>query len=131
AASASADILVMPPLSFRKVDFSAYKLAIFEPRARRTGPNGSVISTPLAGNQSPQSLINPGAAATLGLLPAPNFGGPDAQTRNYLRIAPRPYDNDQFDVKIDQRLGGSDSLSGRFSLANSTSPNPGSFDGFI
>src|SRR6185312_13282128 len=35
------------------------------------------------------------------------------------------------DVKIDQRLGSSDNLSGRFSLANASNPNPGSFDGFI
>jgi hypothetical protein len=118
-------------MAFRTGDFSAYKPTIYDPRARRIGPSGSVISTPLPGNQIPQSLIHPGAAATLALLPAPNFGGPDAQTRNFLRIAPRPYDNDQFDVKIDQRLGDADTLSGRFSLANSTSPNPGSFDGFI
>jgi outer membrane receptor protein involved in Fe transport len=129
--TASSNILDIPPLAFRKGDFSAYKPTIFDPRARRIGPTGSVISTPLPGNQIPQSLIHPGAAATLDLLPAPNFGGPDALTRNYLRIAPRPYDNDQFDIKIDQRIGDSDTLSGRFSLANSTSPNPGSFDGFI
>jgi len=129
--TASSSILDIPPLAFRTGDFSAYKPTIFDPRARRIGPTGSVISTPLPGNQIPQSLIHPGAAATLALLPAPNFGGPDAQTRNFLRIAPRPYDNNQFDVKIDQRLGESDTLSGRFSLANSTSPNPGSFDGFI
>ena len=129
--TASSNILDIPPIAFRKGDFSAYKPIIFDPRARRIGPTGSVISTPFPGNQIPQSLIHPGAAATLDLLPAPNFGGPDAQTRNFLRIAPRPYDNDQFDVKVDQRLSDSDTLSGRFSLANSTNPNPGSFDGFI
>jgi outer membrane receptor protein involved in Fe transport len=129
--TASSTLLDIPPLAFRTGDFSAYTPIIFDPRARRVGPNGSVISTPLPGNQIPPSLINPGSAATLALLPAPNSGGAGAQARNYLRIAPRPYDNDQFDVKIDQRLGGSDTLSGRFSLSNSTSPNPGSFDGFI
>src|SRR5262249_30618650 len=82
------------------------------------------------GNVIPPSLINGGSAATLALLPNPNFGGPGAQTRNYLRIAPRPFSNDQFDTKIDQRLGSSCNLSGRFALANSTNPNPGRFDGF-
>ena len=129
--TASSTLLDIPPLPFRSGDFSAYTPRIFDPRARRIGPNGTVISTPLPGNQIPQSLINPGSAATLALLPAPNSGGAGAQTRNYLRIAPRPFDNDQFDIKIDQRLSGSDSLYGRFSLSNSSNPNPGSFNGFI
>ena len=129
--SASSNILDIPPPAFRAGDFSAYTPIIYDPRARRIGPAGTVISTPLPGNQIPQSLIHPGAAATLALLPAPNFGGAGAQTRNYLRIAPRPFDNDQFDVKLDQRIGDSDTISGRFSMSNATSPNPGSFDGFI
>jgi outer membrane receptor protein involved in Fe transport len=131
ATTASSSVLDIPPMPFRSGNFSAYRPTIFDPRGRRVGPSGSVISTPLPGNQIPQSLLNPSSVAVLGLLPPPNFGGSDAQARNYLRIAPRPYNNDQFDVKIDHRLGNSDSLSGRFSLANATSPNAGSFDGFI
>jgi len=129
--TASSSLLDIPPPAFRTGDFSSYGPRIFDPRARHIGPTGSVISTPLPGNVIPQSLINPGSAATLGLLPAPNFGAPGATTRNYLRIAPRPFNNDQFDTKIDQRIGASDTISGRFSLANSSNPNPGSFDGFI
>ena len=34
-----------------------------DPRARRAGPTGQVISTPLANNTIPASLINPGSAA--------------------------------------------------------------------
>ena len=129
--TASSTILDIPPTAFRTGDFSAYKPTIYDPRARRLGPGGSVISTPLPGNIIPQSQLNPSALAVMGLLPAPNYGAPGAQSRNYLRIAPHPYDNDQFDVKIDQRLGGSDSLFGRFSMANATTPDPGNFDGFI
>src|SRR6185295_6922505 len=106
--TASSSLLDIPPPAFRSGDFSAYTPRIFDPRSRRIGPNGSVISTPLPENKIPQSLINPGSAATLALLPDPNFGGVGAQTRNYLRIAPRPYSNNQFDVKIDQRIGVSD-----------------------
>ena len=129
--TASSSVFDIPPMAFRTGNFSTYRPTIFDPRSRRPGPTGAVISTPLPGNQIPQNLINSGSAATLGLLPAPNFGGPDAQARNFLRIAPRPYDNDQFDIKIDQRLGGSDTLFGRFSMSNATTPNAGSFDGFI
>jgi outer membrane receptor protein involved in Fe transport len=129
--TASSSVLDIPPMAFRTGDFSAYRQPIFDPRARRIGPSGAVISTPLAGNQIPQSLINPSSAAVMALLPPPNFGGADAQARNYLRIAPRPYSNDQFDVKIDHRLGPSDTMFGRFSLADASSPGAGSFDGFI
>jgi outer membrane receptor protein involved in Fe transport len=129
--TASSSVLDIPPLAFRKGDFSAYRAPIFDPRARRIGPTGSVISTPLPGNVIPPSLLNPAALAVLELLPAPNFGGPEAQSRNYLRIAPRPFTNDQFDVKIDHRLGASDTMFGRFSLANASNPGVGNFDGFI
>ena len=129
--TASSTILDIPPAAFRTGDFSAYKPLIYDPRARRIGPTASVISTPFVGNIIPQSQMNPSAAAVLGLLPAPNFGAAGAQSRNYLRIAPHPYTNDQFDAKIDQRIGSSDFLSGRVSMANATTPDPGSYDGFI
>ncbi len=129
--TASSTILDIPPTAFRTGDFSAYKPVIYDPRARRIGPAGSVISTPFVGNIIPPSQLNPSAVAVLGLLPAPNFGAAGAQSRNYLRIAPHPYTNGQFDAKIDQRIGSSDFMFGRFSLANAITPNPGSFDGFI
>jgi len=129
--TASSSVLDIPPMAFRSGDFSAYRPTIFDPRARRRGPTGAVISTALPGNLIPQSLLDPSSVAVMGLLPAPNFGGPGAQARNYLRIAPRPYSNDQFDAKIDHRVGESDTMFGRFSLADATTPNPGSFDGFV
>ena len=129
--SASSTILDIPPTAFRSGDFSSYAQTIYDPRLRIIGPAGSVISTPFANNTIPQSLLNPSSVAILGLLPAPNFGAPNAQSRNYIRIAPQPYDNDQFDTRVDHRFTDADSLFGRFSLANSTSPNPGNFDGFI
>jgi hypothetical protein len=129
--TASSSILDIPPVAFRAGDFSSYKPAIFDPRARRIGPSGSVISTPFPDNIIPQSLLFPGSVATLALLPPPNFGAPGAQSRNYLRIAPHPYTNDQFDAKVDHRIGNKDTMFGRFSFANATTPDPGSFDGFI
>jgi hypothetical protein len=129
--SASSNILDIPPEEFRAGNFSRLTQTIFDPRARRLGPNNTVISTPLPGNIVPQSLLHPGAVATMGLLPAPNFGGANAQARNYLRVAPQSFTGDQFDIKIDHRLSNSNTLFGRFSLGNGTTPNPGNFDGFI
>ena len=129
--TASSTILDIPPTAFRSGDFSTYKPAIYDPRARKIGPTGSVISTPFPGNIIPQNMLNPGAVATINLLPSPNFGASGAQSRNFLRIAPHPYNNDQFDAKIDHRLATRDTLFARVSAANATTPDPGSFDGFI
>src|SRR6266446_4556396 len=129
--SASSNILDIPPLDFRSGNFSKLTQTLYDPRARRLGPNNLVVSTPLAGNIIPQSLLNPGAVATVGLLPAPNFGGANAQARNFLRIAPQQFTGNQFDVKIDHHVSNANTLFGRFSLSNGTTPNPGNFDGFI
>src|SRR5260370_4794972 len=129
--SASSNILDIPPLDFRNGDFSKLSQILYDPRARRLGPNNLVISTPLAGNIIPQSLLNPGSVAVMGLLPEPNFGGSNAQSRNYQRIAPQRFTGDQMDAKIDHRVSGSNSLFGRFSFSDATTPNPGNFDGFI
>lgn len=129
--SASSSLLDIPPMDFRRGDFSKYNRPIFDPASRRIGPNGTVISNPFPGNVIPPDRINRSAAAILALLPEPNAGGPGAQARNYLRIAPRGFDNDQFDIKIDHRLSNANTLSARLSQGWSNSPNPGNFDGFI
>jgi hypothetical protein len=129
--SASSNILDIPPPDYRQGNFSRYRALIFDPRARRLGPNNQVVSTPLPNNSIPQSQLHSGAVATLGLLPAPNFGAPGADSRNFLRIASNPYNNDQFDVKIDQRIGGKNTLFGRLSRSSANDPTPGNFDGFI
>ncbi|MFN0101461.1 MAG: carboxypeptidase regulatory-like domain-containing protein [Bryobacteraceae bacterium] len=129
--TASSNILDIPPEDYRQGNFSSYRAAIYDPRARRAGPNGQVISTPLPNNIIPGSLINPGTAAVLGLIPKPNFGAAGADSRNYLRIASRPFNNDQYDIKIDQRVGEKNTLFGRYSRSKANDPSPGNFDGFI
>jgi hypothetical protein len=129
--SAASNVLDIPPDAYRRGDFSAYRAPIYDPRARRLGPNGLVISTPFPGNRIPQNQIFAGSAAVLGLLPSPNFGAPGADTRNYLRFAPNPFNNNQYDIKIDQRVGGKNTLFGRVSRSMVSDPNPGNFDGFI
>lgn len=129
--SASSSVLDIPPDDFRQGDFSRLDQIIYDPRARRLGPNNQVVSTPLPGNRIPVELLNQGAMATLRLLPSPNFGPANAQARNFLRIAPRPFDNNQWDIKIDHRVGNNNTMFGRISRSLSQAPNPGNFDGFI
>ena len=129
--SASSSVLDIPPAEYRRGDFSAYRALIFDPRARRLGPNGLVVSTPFAGNRIPQSQIFAGATSVLGLLPNPNFGTPGADTRNFIRFASNPFDSNQYDIKLDHRFGEKNTLFGRISRSLVVDPNPGSFDGFI
>ncbi|MBC8164555.1 MAG: hypothetical protein H7Y20_01640, partial [Bryobacteraceae bacterium] len=129
--SASSNVLDIPPLDYRRGDFSRYRAQIFDPRTRRIGPSGSVIADPFPGNRIPQSLLHPGVVATLGLLPDPNFGVAGADSRNFVRVASNPFNNDQYDIKIDHRFGDKNTMFGRFSRSMAEDPNPGSFDGFI
>ena len=72
--TANSNILDIPPDDYRVGNFSRYRPLIYDPRARRIGPTGQVISTPLANNTIPSSLINSGTAAVLAELPKANFG---------------------------------------------------------
>jgi Carboxypeptidase regulatory-like domain len=99
ATSASSSLRDIPPIPFRTGDFSSYKPKIYDPRNRIPGANGIVTSTPFPNNQIPMSQLNPGAVATLALLPAPNIGPPGAQAGNFLFIASQPFDSDQYDVR--------------------------------
>ena len=125
--SASSSVFDIPTSEYRRGDFSRYRAPIYDYRARRIGPTGSVISTPLPGNLIPSSLIHRSSAAVMSLLPDPNFGPPGADTRNYFRTAANPFDNDQYDIKIDHRLAERNTLFGRFSRSAATDPSPGTF----
>jgi hypothetical protein len=129
--AAASSIIAVPPAAIRSGDLSLLRTPIFDPAARRVGPAGTVISTPLPGAQIPQSRINPTSAAVLGLIPTPNFGGPDDLARNFFRQVPRGFDGDQYDVRVDHQLTTKNNIFGRWSWSNQTTPQPGVFDGFI
>ena len=129
-ASASA-IGSVPPGSIRNGDLSGLRTPIFDPFARRLAPNGTVISTLFPNAIIPPSLINPSSAAVLKLIPAANFGAAGAQSRNFFRQVPRGFDQDQWDVRVDHAVNAKNNIFGRISKSNTTTPQPGSFDGFI
>ena len=131
ATSASSTIEDIPPDAFRTGNFSAYGNTIYDPAARVLGPNGTVISTPFPNNQIPTARLNSGAAATLALLPQPNFGLPGAQAANFLFLASQPFQSDQFDVRVDHQFSQANTLFGRISRALQTNTSPGSFNGFL
>ena len=59
------------------------------------------------------------------------LGAPDATSRNFFRQIPRGFDADQFDVRVDHSFTTSNNAFVRFSQSNQTTPQPGTFDGFI
>ncbi|MBK5293099.1 MAG: TonB-dependent receptor [Acidobacteriia bacterium] len=129
-ASAS-NIGSVPPAAIRSGDLSLLRTPIYDPLARRVGPNGTVISTPLAGARIPASQMNPSSVAILALIPAENFGAANALSRNFFRQVPRGFDAGQFDVRMDHAITSNNNFFARFSQSNQTTPQPGSFDGFI
>lgn len=128
--SASSSLKDVPTMAFRNGDFSAFNRKIYDPRTRRL-ENGRVIADPFPNNIIPANLLNPGAVATLKLLPEPNFGAAGAQAANYLFLAAQPFDSDQYDVRIDHQFNEKNTIFGRVSHAMQTSINPGNFTGFI
>lgn len=129
--AASSSILDVPPPEMRTGDFSRYPGLIFDPGARRIGPTGTVISEPFPNKRIPASRINPTSAAITALVPAPNFGPAGAMSRNYFRQSPRTFQQDRWDLRIDQRLGNANTLYGRFSFSDESEPVPSRFEGFI
>jgi hypothetical protein len=131
ATTASSTIQNIPPQAFRTGDFSSYPYTIYNPASRRIGANGLVVSTPFPQNIIPTSQLNPGALATLALLPQPNYGPAGAQANNYLNIASQPFDSNQYDIRIDHQFSEKNTMYGRFSRALQSSINPGNFSGFL
>ncbi|MDP2999335.1 MAG: TonB-dependent receptor [Bryobacterales bacterium] len=117
----------LAPAAYRTGDFSLYSATIYDPAARRIGPTGVVISTPYVGNRIPASQVNPTSAAIIGLIPMPNYGAANAQSRNFFIALPRRNRDDRGDVRIDHTISSSNSLYGRFSMANSPNVSVGSF----
>lgn len=129
--AATSSIGNLPPSSIRNGDLSALRIPIYDPLSRRIGPNGNVISTPFPGAVIPKAQINPTSLAILGLIPQPNFGAPNAASRNFFRQVPRGFDADQYDARIDHAISSANNIFVRWSFGNQTNPQPGTFDGFI
>jgi hypothetical protein len=129
--AAASNVGSVPPAAIRDGDLSSLRIPIFDPFARRLAANGNVISTPLPNALIPASYLNPSSVAVLKLIPVGNFGAPGAASRNFFRQLPRGFDQDQWDVRVDHALSDKNTLFGRVSKSNTTTPQPGQFDGFI
>ena len=129
--AAASAIGSIPPTAIRSGNLSLLRTPIFDPLSRRVGPNGTVVSTAFPEATIPASQLNASSLAVLKLLPEPNFGAPNALSRNFFRQVPRGFDAEQWDVRIDHSISTENTLFGRFSLSDQTNPQRGVLDGFL
>jgi hypothetical protein len=103
-------------------NFSGLGTTIYNPYSTTTSATGVVTRNPFPGNQIPANLLDPAAVKLTSLLPVPTGGG---ATNNYIYNGTLTQRTDQFDIRIDQNLGASDRLFGRYGYDNSTQVTPG------
>ena len=107
---------------------------IFDINTTRQLANGTWVRDPFPGNIIPASRFDPAAKKMVDLFPAPNQNlGTRLPGNNYFTNTSQQSNNDQGDIRIDQRLTDKDSLFGTFSWGetqrNTSCPLPGALDG--
>jgi outer membrane receptor protein involved in Fe transport len=111
-------LLTVPTNAARGGDLSAYGVNIFDPQTGLQFP----------GNKIPNGRLSQQALNILKLLPGPNAPGRDNGTRdNFVASGSEIFNNDTFDVRIDNRLTGKLNLFGRYSFANYSLNGPTAF----
>src|SRR5207237_1673817 len=83
-----------------------------------------------AGNVIPSNRLSPQALAILKLIPLPNRPGDSNGTlNNYVASGSEIFNNDTFDVRVDNRVNDRLNVFGRYSFANFDRDGPTSFGG--
>ena len=116
----------IPPMAFRRGDFSAASTTIYDPS---TGNPDGTGRTPFNGNIIPDAQISPIAKAILANLPAPNIDAPIGQN-NYQIDYARVKTTDSFDTKVNWQMGQKDQISGRLSFLRPELTDPPAYGAF-
>src|SRR5207302_4604890 len=117
-------LLTVPTAAARAGDLSAYGVNIFDPLSG---------ATPAQRAQFANNVIQPNrlslqAQAILKLIPLPNRPGSDNGTRdNFVASASEPFNDDTFDVRLDDRINERLNLFGRYSFATFDRNGPTAF----
>jgi hypothetical protein len=101
----------VPLPAFKKGDFSASALRIYDPLTSTT-VNGQIQRTQFTGNVIPANRMDKTGSAILNLFPEPNLPG---QVSNYGSNPNQIIDRDNYDVKIDQNFSVRDQAFFRYS----------------
>jgi hypothetical protein len=111
-------LLTVPTDAARRGDLSAYGVNIFDPLTGQQFP----------GNRIPSGRLSPQALAILALLPPANRPGDQNGTRNnFVASGSEIFDNDTFDIRIDNRFSTNLNMFGRYSFADFTRDGPPAF----
>ncbi len=102
-------LLTVPTARARTGDLSEYGVAIFDPAS---GPPES--RTPFPGAVIPSSRLSPQALSLLSLLPLPNRPG---VRDNFLASGSETFDQDQWNARVDARVGATGQLFARYTRA--------------
>ena len=111
-----------------------YQGEIFDTRQTRTTANG-FCGVPIAVNAAgvptnifPKSAISPAAANLAALYPAPNV---NINGNNYLVDPKKSFDQNNFDIRVDQIITHRDTFFARFSYEDQPIFTPGPFSNFL
>ena len=101
----------VPTLEMRQGDFSAYAN---NPALLALLPKDPDTGQPYPNNTLPLTSFDPAAAKLIFLIPPPTDTNPNDVSGNLLGQPVLTVNSDQFNVRVDQRLGSSDTLYGRY-----------------
>jgi hypothetical protein len=117
-------LLTVPTAAARNGDLSAYGINIFDPLTGST----PATRTQFANNIIPAGRIPQQVRNLLALIPLPNAAGSENGTRdNFVASGSEKFDNDTFDVRIDDRISSRLNVFGRYSFADYTRDGPTAF----
>lgn len=110
-------------------DLSDYKTALHCPILPAGQPN--TCRQPITGMMIPQADLSPQALALLQILPAPNTGTPTQTVQNFEATGAEPWNDDEFNIRVDQSLSAKVKLFGRYSFFDSRLDSEGIFGNLI
>ena len=100
-------------------DFSRAPFLVYDPATNRPNPANpsQIIRTAFEGNVIPAARVDPTGRSIAQSYAAPNYAQPGS-TFNFQSTNSRPNDQDQFNARLDHKLGAHDQLFGRISFTN-------------
>src|SRR5262245_41119236 len=117
-------LLTVPTAEARNGDLRAYGVNIFDPRSGAT----PALRTQFPNNVIPTARLSPQALNILKLIPMPNRTGDSNGTlNNYVASGSETFDNDTFDVRLDDRINSRMNVFGRYSFARFNRNGPTAF----
>src|SRR5205823_14532295 len=117
-------LLTVPTAAARNGDLSAYGVNIFDPLSGATPAQRAQF----ASNVIPTGRLSAPALAILKLIPLPNRAGDSNGTlNNYVASGSETFNDDTFDVRVDNRVNERMNVFGRYSLAKFDRNGPTAF----